>query len=127
MPDGTSRTHGADVIDHIGADAHSLGQADEDGGLPGTAGREELGLLAVCAGLVDEPRLLHGEPAYDELAAWLVVQAAPLAARGPEAADDDLQRARCIAPGAVAARELVVLVRARWRQRCQPCKGEADA
>ena len=97
------------VLD-VGADAHLLGGADQDGDPAGAAGGEQLGLVPVGLGLVDEPDRLVGQAAGDELVAELVV-GVPAGSGGAEVAEHQLQRSAHRVRDAAGVEVLVVLVR----------------
>ena len=78
------------VLD-VGADAHLLGGPDQDGDPAGAAGGEQLGLVPVGLGLVDEPDRLAGQAAGGELVAELVV-GVPAWSGGAQVAEHQLQR-----------------------------------
>ena len=75
---------------HVGADAHLLGRTDQDSDPPGPAGGEQLGLVPVGLGFVDEPDRLRGQAAGNELVAELVV-GVPVRPRRTEIAEHELQ------------------------------------
>ena len=81
---------GADL--DVGADAHLLGGADENGDAAGAAGGEQLALVPVGLRLVDEPDRLARQPAAGELVAEFVVDV-PAIAGGAQVAEDELQAA----------------------------------
>jgi hypothetical protein len=75
---------------HVGADAHLLGGADQDGDPTSAAGGEQLGLVPVGLGFVDEPDRLIGQAAGGELVAELVV-GVPAGSGGAQVAEHELQ------------------------------------
>ena len=66
--------NGDAAVLNVGADAHLLGRADDHRDVPGATGGEQPRLLAIVAGLVDEPHLLAWHPAAGEEIAELVVR-----------------------------------------------------
>lgn len=68
----------------VGADAHLLGRADEDGGVAGAGCGEEAGLLYVGFRLVHVPDLLGGDATMHELVPHLVVGVPPVLVRGAD-------------------------------------------
>ena len=110
------------VLD-VGADAHLLGGADQDGDVAGAAGGEQLGLVPVGLGVVDEPDHLGGQAAGDELVAELVV-GVPAWPGGAQVAEHQLQRSAHRVRDAAGVEVLVVLVRSP--DRGDPVGGRGD-
>src|SRR4051794_7108116 len=75
---------------HVGAHAHPFGGPDKDGDLTFAAGGEQFALLAVVAGLVDEPHPFAREPGRDESVAERVVDVPPPRCWGAEVGEDEL-------------------------------------
>ena len=110
------------VLD-VGADAHLLGGADQDGDPAGPAGGEQLRLVPVGLGLVDEPDRLRGQAAGDELVAELVV-GVPARPGSAQVAEHQLQRSAHRVRDAAGVEVLVVLV--RCPDRGDPVGGRGD-
>ena len=106
-PGGVEVVQGDGPVLHVGADAHLLGGADQDGDAAVAAGGEQLGLVPVGLGFVDEPDRVAGHAAGGELAAELVVDV-PAVAGGAEVAEHQLQGAAGRVGGAVGAEVFVV-------------------
>ena len=83
----------APVLD-VGSHPHLLRRPHEHRDVAGSARLEQAGFLGVVARLVDEPDRVGGQTAGGEQRAELVVGVPPLAVRGREVAEHDLQPAR---------------------------------
>ena len=103
----------------------------EDGDPPGAAGGEQLGLVPVGLGVVDEPDRLAGQAAGDELVAQLVVDV-PAGAGGAQVAEHQLQRSahrvrRCRRGRGTRRRGAPARWRRSGRRRRRSCRRRSAA
>src|SRR6266568_5999145 len=122
-PGGVEVVQGDGAVLDVGSDAHLLGGSDQDGDVPGPAGREEPGEVGVGFRLVHEPDGLAGEPARGELLAELVV-GVPSGSGCPQVAEHQLQRSAYRVGSAVGC--LVLVVAVGLPDRGDPAGGGGD-
>ena len=92
-PRAVQVVQGDGAVLHVGAHTHLLRRPDEHGDAAVAAGVEQVLLVPVGAGFVDEPDLPARHPRLDQPLAQRVVDVPPRPGGGAEVGEDDLQAA----------------------------------